>query len=260
MCFGYPPQVFRRETLWSSGRATNLMNDPASLQRHEQQFVSEVFPAEHTEISRRRRNAGVRPLPENGAGVGPSTAHGLVGLAFSGGGIRSASFCLGVVQRLITNDLFKYVDYLSTVSGGGYTGSCLSALMQRERDGARNLVDRHGPHEPPALNHVRNTSNYLLPEGFLNFLRLPAVIFVGALHSLLLMLPVIVAAVAATELFFELTGRFLKVAGVWVPVSAVAAALVYALFWRPAWAAAMAATWTWASRDRAGRTLAKVLL
>ena len=43
-----------------------------------------------------------------------------VGLALSGGGIRSASFALGVVQVLLNEDLLKRIDYLSTVSGGGY--------------------------------------------------------------------------------------------------------------------------------------------
>jgi len=53
---------------------------------------------------------------------------GFVGLAFSGGGIRSATFNLGVLQGLNSFGLFKCVDYLSTVSGGGYIGSCVSAL------------------------------------------------------------------------------------------------------------------------------------
>ncbi len=50
------------------------------------------------------------------------------GLALSGGGIRSASFCLGVVQGLAACDLLKKFDYLSTVSGGGYLGGSLSWL------------------------------------------------------------------------------------------------------------------------------------
>ena len=43
------------------------------------------------------------------------------GVAFSGGGIRSAAFCSGVLRRLIFKD--KEPDVLSCVSGGGYTGS-----------------------------------------------------------------------------------------------------------------------------------------
>src|ERR1043166_3683228 len=44
-------------------------------------------------------------------------------LCISGGGIRSASFALGVVQRLAEAGFLKKFDYLSTVSGGGYLGS-----------------------------------------------------------------------------------------------------------------------------------------
>ena len=44
-----------------------------------------------------------------------------LGLAFSGGGIRSAAFCSGVLRRLLQKNV--KMDYLSCVSGGGYTGS-----------------------------------------------------------------------------------------------------------------------------------------
>ncbi|MFM8288453.1 MAG: patatin-like phospholipase family protein, partial [Planctomycetaceae bacterium] len=56
----------------------------------------------------------------------------LVGLAFSGGGIRSATFCLGVLQGLAKLNLLPRVDYLSTVSGGGYIGSWFVALTRRK--------------------------------------------------------------------------------------------------------------------------------
>ncbi len=71
------------------------------------------------------------------------------GLALSGGGIRSATFCLGVLQALalakfshsgdrakdVATPLLARFDYLSTVSGGGYIGSFFSALFRpRERD------------------------------------------------------------------------------------------------------------------------------
>ena len=52
-----------------------------------------------------------------------------VGLALSGGGIRSAAICLGVLQSLNHHDLLKRIDYLSTVSGGGYIGSSFTATM-----------------------------------------------------------------------------------------------------------------------------------
>jgi hypothetical protein len=53
----------------------------------------------------------------------------LIGLAFSGGGIRSATTNLGVLQALSRMGILRLVDYLSTVSGGGYIGGCLSTLL-----------------------------------------------------------------------------------------------------------------------------------
>src|SRR5690242_11182485 len=46
-----------------------------------------------------------------------------LGLALSGGGIRSASFAMGVMQGLHAHKTMEKFDYLSTVSGGGYIGS-----------------------------------------------------------------------------------------------------------------------------------------
>jgi hypothetical protein len=52
-----------------------------------------------------------------------------LGLALSGGGIRSASFAMGVMQGLQARNLMKRFDYLSTVSGGGYIGASLSYFL-----------------------------------------------------------------------------------------------------------------------------------
>ena len=52
-------------------------------------------------------------------------------LCFSGGGIRSATFSLGVLQALSKYSFLDKFDYLSTVSGGGYIGSWLSAWIDR---------------------------------------------------------------------------------------------------------------------------------
>ena len=54
-----------------------------------------------------------------------------IGLALSGGGIRSASFALGIVQVMLNEGVFRKFDYLSTVSGGGYLGSALSWWLHR---------------------------------------------------------------------------------------------------------------------------------
>src|SRR5262247_451578 len=97
------------------------MPSPSDLQ-----FESEVFPAELLEINRRRKVLGLADLPQ---GAGPSVQHGLVGLALSGGGIRSASFSLGVLQVLAREEALARVDYLSTVSGGGLIGSTVSSVL-----------------------------------------------------------------------------------------------------------------------------------
>jgi hypothetical protein len=50
----------------------------------------------------------------------------LCGIALSGGGIRSATFCLGVLRQLALHiDVFG-TDYISTVSGGGYLGTLIA--------------------------------------------------------------------------------------------------------------------------------------
>ncbi len=68
-----------------------------------------------------RYTQGVHALP----GTGRSA------LCLSGGGIRSAAFSLGVVQALARRGLLSQMDYLSTVSGGGYTGAWLTAWTHR---------------------------------------------------------------------------------------------------------------------------------
>ena len=68
-------------------------------------------------------------------------------LCFSGGGIRSATFGLGVLQGLARTNLLERFDYLSTVSGGGYIGSWLSAWIKWHPRGSRvsrkNFVGSH---------------------------------------------------------------------------------------------------------------------
>ncbi len=63
--------------------------------------------------------------------IDPRVADGVAGLAISGGGIRSATFALGVLESLKDCGLLSKVHYLSTVSGGGYIGGWLSANCRR---------------------------------------------------------------------------------------------------------------------------------
>jgi hypothetical protein len=72
------------------------------------------------------------PLGENASPQERAFHENLIGLAFSGGGIRSATFNLGILQGLAKYGILPAVDYLSTVSGGGYIGSWLHAWIRRE--------------------------------------------------------------------------------------------------------------------------------
>ena len=63
----------------------------------------------------------------------------LSALCLSGGGIRSATFALGVIQGLAEQGILASFDYLSTVSGGGYIGAWLTCWKER-RKGIENVV------------------------------------------------------------------------------------------------------------------------
>src|SRR5512134_3042965 len=70
-------------------------------------------------------------------------------LCFSGGGIRSATYCLGVLHSLARLRLLDKFDYLSTVSGGGYIGSWLTAWIHRHEHGVEGVAEelRRQPHQ-----------------------------------------------------------------------------------------------------------------
>jgi len=107
-------------------------------------------------------------------------------VCLSGGGIRSAAFALGVIQALATHprsassgqsglpvkraedSLLAKFHYLSTVSGGGYIGSWLSAWRMNEtfsRIWAHLVMRPGGPDfEPHQIGWLRSFSNYLTPK------------------------------------------------------------------------------------------------
>src|SRR5271165_2239194 len=95
-----------------------------------------------------------------------------IGLAFSGGGIRSATFNLGILQALAKSELLHKFDYLSTVSGGGYIGGWLMAWMKHQEIGIKEIEERLSapPKSPqqgadqPEVHFLRDYSNYLTPR------------------------------------------------------------------------------------------------
>ena len=79
------------------------------------------------------------------------------GLAFSGGGIRSAAFCSGVLRRLLERKV--EVDYLSCVSGGGYTGTAYLDWKVREETRATEAGHLRDWHEE-FFDHMRERAGY----------------------------------------------------------------------------------------------------
>ncbi|MDX1458701.1 MAG: patatin-like phospholipase family protein, partial [Marinobacter sp.] len=122
----------------------------------------------------------------------------VVGLAFSGGGIRSATFNLGILQALARGKLLHQVDYLSSVSGGGYIAACLSWLrahfpVRQQRDvGGAPLVNGQGT----VLDWLRAHGNYLINGKGVSGWTLGASILAGTLLNLLVLLPLLIGTVA----------------------------------------------------------------
>ncbi len=135
------------------------------LQQMNRLLLEELFP-EHLESVREiRLNAIYQNRHEK-----PSAA-----LCLSGGGIRSGTFALGLMQGLARHDLLKHFDYLSTVSGGGYIGGWLSAWIHRHSlpdrglSGVTSDLTNSSPRkkidpDPAALRHLREYSNFLTPK------------------------------------------------------------------------------------------------
>jgi hypothetical protein len=130
-------------------------------------------------------------------------------LAFSGGGIRSAAVCLGALQSLHSKRGIDSIDYLSTVSGGGYIGACLSAAMSGPR-GRFPFGDDIS--DSAAVAHLRNYSNYLLPRGrsgIQNLSEAAAVILRGLLANGVLVLVTLLACAILTAIAYpEISSLF----------------------------------------------------
>jgi hypothetical protein len=89
-------------------------------------------PATRLQVLRAERDA-IAERRQRAYGPGDHTSKPLTGLALSGGGIRSATFCLGVLEEVEQRGVRGLFDYLSTVSGGGYIGSWWSAYLSRKK-------------------------------------------------------------------------------------------------------------------------------
>jgi hypothetical protein len=100
-----------------------------------------------------------------------AASEGLTGVCFSGGGIRSATFNLGVLQGMAQVGLLPHIDYLSSVSGGGYIHEFLAAWILRHPQGRQGVIDELIPQAEPGclprapepIKWLMRYSSYLTP-------------------------------------------------------------------------------------------------
>lgn len=130
----------------------------------------------------------------------------LAGLALSGGGIRSASFALGVMQALAGANVLKRMDYLSTVSGGGYIGSALTWFLGKYNQNAGFGLDKDNfpfghdsggqstPYQARMLDWLRQHGKYLTPGKGITLMSGIAVVLRGILLNLIVWVPIGIGA------------------------------------------------------------------
>ncbi|HEY6520299.1 MAG TPA: hypothetical protein VIZ19_13090 [Roseiarcus sp.] len=168
-------------------------------------------------------------------------------LCLSGGGIRSATFCLGVIQALAAFDvksgtvradqghsgapedaLLGRFHYLSTVSGGGYIGSWLSAWRSYDdfRKVRNELIGRpDGPDvEPPEVSWLRAYSNYLTPRvgiGSADAWTAVAIYARNLVLNWLVILPVLCLALFGIKFIATVSVAVAREQDAWWPVGAI---------------------------------------
>ena len=147
----------------------NELNDQAGS------LFSEAFQFELDALRGQTTDEGVRPAAESEV-IRRAHDLNLAGLAFSGGGIRSATFNLGILQALAEHKLLRDFDYLSTVSGGGYIGGWFSKWLKEETVNEKGDIvtleakltpgSKAAPvtDEPDQIKFLRQYSNYLTPK------------------------------------------------------------------------------------------------
>jgi hypothetical protein len=180
-----------------------------------------VQHAELDALRRRRRQAlGRKYQPRTVVADDPGAAAAHrerpFGLAFSGGGIRSATFNLGIIQGLAERDLLRHVDYLSTVSGGGYIGAWLHGYIKQHcQNDLRKATCELSPSDNPVpkppqddpISFLRKYSNYLAPRPGLfsaDTWVIGTIWLRNVLLNQLILLPALGAVVLSTFLFYYL--------------------------------------------------------
>jgi hypothetical protein len=104
-----------------------------------------------------------------------------IGICCSGGGIRSASFNLGVLQAIQGKQRLQETEYLAAVSGGSYIAAAVAMVAKtknKTRDAGTNdppgddsdpdlITPKAPPFGPgsPEEQYLRNRASYIAPTG-----------------------------------------------------------------------------------------------
>ncbi|MBK1833158.1 GMC family oxidoreductase [Roseibacillus ishigakijimensis] len=149
-------------------------------------FPAEFCRAEAQAIAERRRVARLPQAADTPANGLPADT---LGLALSGGGVRSATFSLGFLQALAEKNLLRRVDYLSTVSGGGYAGGFLGRLFTRPQvtnappdsseaaDPVGKVQDLLRENHSAPISWLRSQADYILGGGSRNLMLHAAILW-----------------------------------------------------------------------------------
>ncbi len=190
-------------------------------------------------------------------------------LCLSGGGIRSATFALGVLQGLARAGLLTQFHYLSTVSGGGYIGAWLTAWIHRKGNDAEKVAGELASLEPRSkldpepepIAYLREFSNYLSPRAGLmstDTWTLLGTILRNVILIWLVLVPLLAAVLMLPRLYLSLLGWATNSTGSTLPTVLVVLGGAL-LAWAVAYIAATIPSSTTARRGQ-GKFLAFCLL
>jgi hypothetical protein len=124
----------------------------------------------------------------------------LIGIALSGGGVRSATVCLGVLQTLNDHHLLEKADYLSSVSGGGYTAGYVHATLKKHGSDAAAFAPLFSNDD---IDRLRTFGSYLAPRGGFDYLKLVGAYLYSFFMNLVWVLSLFVTIGATVNCLFR---------------------------------------------------------
>lgn len=211
------------DTLDDPVRAEMMRDLPWGLQEGDPDRLAGVIGAtpeqidddERCAVERRRRHYGIDP------GMNRAT-----GLALSGGGIRSATFALGVLSVLSRRGLLKQFDYMSTVSGGGYLGAFVTQYLHGSgmektapADGRGVGLDAHSPpfgsldRDSSAIGHIRQNCRYLASGPKMEKWRVVTAQLAGLVNNLLSLAALAALLAYSSGLVFDAVTHCFRIDG-----------------------------------------------